>query len=582
MLRHGLRPDRSNGKKRNYLWIAYAILGVAYVALTAFFFAPFSFVLGYGFGEAGMMAELVTFFLLTAAGPVLVLGLIALVSTLYFARDSEFFAYLPVQGSTVFFAKLTVVYLVELIFATIIALPMIIAAGIGATVGGVTMGPLFYIFSILGLLTAPLLILLVAAILSLPAMYIISFFKARGAVTSIVVILFFGLIMLGYSMVIGLVSTSDGGDSGYFIDFNQITAYMVNAMAGGLGVVRYILLPVYALVALGTGQGLWGLSGFEGVVVNIICVILPTAFIVTIAGFISGAIYQKGAAAQLEGNGNTRSLKSKDKVNSAKKALTKREFREMLRTPSFAFQCLAGAVITPIMSLSLLFGMRGLFVAGTDPISNIESIALRITLPLVVMFIVTILGVNLNNGASTIISREGKKYYYAKIIPVSYKTQFDAKVRIYYLMSMISSASTVIFAIVFFPSVWYHFLLMSGFVAIYSYAHVHFASSFDLSDPKLNWTNPTSAVKNSKNVLIPYFTGMGISAVLLVIFAVPYILISWLLPFALPASNGIIIARVIATIVSWAIIYAIVITMAILFRRRAVRNLDMWYDRMYS
>ena len=122
-------------------------------------------------------------------------------------------------------------------------------------------------------------------------------------------------------------------------------------------------------------------------------------------------------------------------------------------------------------------------------------------------------------------------------------------------------------------------------MAIYAYSHVNFAAGFDLSDPKLNWTNPTAAVKNSKNVIIPYLVGMGISFVLIIVFVIPYILISGLLPLAFPermANAGAVISSIAAAITAWGIIYAIVITMAVIFRRRTVRNLDLWYERMYS
>jgi len=238
----------------------------------------------------------------------------------------------------------------------------------------------------------------------------------------------------------------------------------------------------------------------------------------------------------------------------------------------------------------MVFGMRDMFVSE-EPLYGLERIILSSILPLLVMYLTMIMGVNLNTGASTIISREGKTYYYAKIIPVDYKTQFDAKIKVYYLLSAISVVGTVAFAVAIAPAIWYHFLAMSGFLAIYVFSHIHFASSFDLADPKLNWTNPSAAVKNSKNVLIPYFTGMGISTALLVFFTVPYILISFLFPNVLEAAFGTdmlphihseFFGRIIAAAVSWALLYTAVIIMAVIFRKRAMKNLTVWYERMYS
>ena len=564
MLRSAFRLERGKGKKSKAILIAYIFLAVFYAVIASAFIAPFSFFLGRGFGEIGQMPVLMTIILITSCAPVLVMGLIAIVSSLYFARDVEFWSYMPVKAKTVFAAKMTLVYFGELLISAAVALPALIAAGIG---GG--MGPLYYIIMVIGVLAAPLLVLIISAMLALPAMFIVTFFKARGAMTSVAIVLVFAVIMGLYSLIIGMISAGGGDENGYLLDFNQMSASMAAAMTGSFRWTRYALLPLYALSNIAAGQAMFGLSGAAGGLVNLALFIAPTALIVFAALSLSGAIYQRGASSQLEGKGRALKIKSADKSSSVRGALMKREWREMLRTPSFAFQCLAGAVMTPVMSFGLLLLMRNsLSVEEAYTATAMELLVARVVPVITVFFIVMFLGVNLNTGASTIISREGKKYYYAKLIPVDYQTQYSAKIKVYLLLSAAGCMLTMLISVILAPDAWYHFLLMSGFLLIYIYAQVHFSSNFDLRSPKLDWTNPTAAVKNSKNVLIPYFTGMAISVGFIILFTVPF----FLLALALPAWG--------AALVSWGILYAAAGCLAATFKGRAYKKLDEYYERM--
>jgi len=561
MLLHGLRFDKGKSGFSKAIIAVYIFLAGFYAVITALFIVPLCLHFGSGFGAINEVPVLFTFLLMISCAPVLIFGLVALINTLYFARDVEFWAYMPVSSKTVFAAKMTLVYFIELIIAAAIAVPALIAAGVGAGAG-----PLYYIVAMVGVLAAPLLVLILSAILALPAMYIVSFFKRRGAAASVAVIIIFAILMGLYSAAIGNVQNM--GDGEQAINFENWTEVLATAMAGNFGWLRYALLPLYALGNLSMLQGLWGLTGFAAAAVNILLFVGISALIIALAVFISGAIYQKGASSQLEGRGGALKIKSGDKSNSAQGALMKREWREMFRMPAFSLQCILGSVLAPVMGAGMMIMYTYMPMGGGEEAEAIPLIIEQGLPMLMVFYIVMMLGVNVSTGASTIISREGKMFYYAKIIPVDYKTQFVAKTRVWLFLHAASCIVSMLVAVAISPVMWYNFLFMSGFLLIYVFAQIHFAAGYDLANPKLDWTNPTAVVKNSKNVMIPLFAGMGVSTVFFAVFMILYFLI------------GVTVNAVVASLVSWAVLYAIIIPLAVLFRSRVYKRIDEHYERM--
>ena len=115
---------------------------------------------------------------------------------------------------------------------------------------------------------------------------------------------------------------------------------------------------------------------------------------------------------------------------------------------------------------------------------------------------VVILTLSINVIASSSFSREGAKYWIAKIIPYSIKQQAFAK---FLFSTSISTIGIVINCLIFKFYFQYDFIQIT-WIALFS---IMFAVLWnligifiDMKRPKLDWTNESEAIKQNINVLL--------------------------------------------------------------------------------
>lgn len=478
--------------------IVLAALGALLSAGVAVMFA----FLGPAFAAVGIVPEVTALLLDAGFIVVLVFGTIGIFSYVYFARDSEFLLSLPVRPSAVFLAKLAAVYAQEIMIAALVMVPGTLALGI-STVQPAT----YYIMILLALLLVPVMALLVASLVSVPLAAAASFFRRKGAVSGILLIILFAAFMGVYMYFVYSMSYGTGGD--------QSVEEILAEMQSGMVTMASVLYPVYALARFGTltpalvgsvaGSALIDLAIFFGTVI--------AAGALTV--LISGKAY-KGAA--LRQNEHTSSVTSAREYvsSSALGALMKKEWREMVRNTSFAFQCLAGVVLSPVIVVvvSLASGMQNFTLV---PLPSAEIMAWGTSLLMIVM-----MGVGMNQFATTAVSREGRSFAYSKTIPVPYTTQLLAKIIVADIIAYITVTLSLVAAIVTAAIGGYAdplaIVLSAVFLLVYTAAYVNFGVLHDLKKPKLDWVTPREAVKSNATTVVPMLLDflIGILGVVLV------------------------------------------------------------------
>ncbi|MCL2062358.1 MAG: hypothetical protein FWH03_07040 [Firmicutes bacterium] len=459
-----------------------AALGVVYVLIEGLLITGIVYFGGF-FVLLGVLNELIAALFLFAAVIVLIYGIVSMLSLLYFSRDTEFFLSLPVKPGTVFAAKFTVVYLRELIICALILLPALIALGIVASV------PIaFYPLMLLGVLFAPSVPLILASIIAVPMMYLVSFFKNKGALTSIMVLLLFGGFFVLY-MYFMYKSQSFGTE-----EFDPLA--IIEGFQNTLIFMASAVYPFYALARLATLTPAFGLSAVPSAFADFGLSFGVIAVLLLLSVLISGAVYTRGAAAQLEGLKKSSTGKEKHTQSGAFWALVKKEWRMLIRTPAFAFQSLTMLIATPVMLVLTTYATG----ANTSLPDNLSWFVFT-----VIMF----LNVGLNVAAATAFTREGKSYTISKTLPVSVKTQIRAKKLIYMLISGTTILVGSFIVLGNAPNVLLWFIA-SAVSFVYAYGFICFAMLFDLRRPKLDWTTPNEAVKMNLNVTLPVFINLAI------------------------------------------------------------------------
>ena len=547
---------RKGGEKSSkWIWAAYIFVGLVFAAVIASICVTIA-VLANTVNGMGLLPEFITMMLVVACVAVVLLGLVPMMTYLYFSRDTEFMLTLPVKSSTVFMAKLSVVYLTEIIVSTVILIPAMLSVGI---ITG--QGALFYIIMLFAVLLVPAIPLVIVAVLAIPLMWIVSFFKNKGALTSIVVILLgCGVFAAYYALIAGLNSGS--GDE---FDPEAVVASLTNA----LNTVAAILVPLAAIARLATLSPKTAFGEFSvgtAALINLAVFVGFVVVLLALAILVSSAVYRRGARSILEGG----TKKNNGKIEFAEKssalsAFFKKEWRELVRTPAFAFQCLSGILLCPIIIyfMSTMFS-TGLDVGGEDEIAAEVDKIIALIKSFVLIGFIAMFCVSMNVGAPTAITREGKNFYLLKVVPMTYRVQIRAKLLLYVIVSSLSIVtSLVVTAVLAFDLT--NLIFGTIFLLLYNYGYNCVCIYIDLRRPKLNWSTPNEAVKNNRNAVVPMLINMAVG-ILLIAIPVTFVLI--------------IPSEIVAKLVSWTILCGMGVASALVFHNLLFANVDKLFEKI--
>jgi len=125
---------------------------------------------------------------------------LGLSKSLYFADDNKMLLTLPVKPDTLFFSKIIVYYITELKKSFAYMMPLFVAFGI---LNGYPF--IYFLIAMLGFLFVAMFVVLLSALLSIPAMFITSFLKRNPYVQMGVLAVGLSAIALGFIWLMGQV-----------------------------------------------------------------------------------------------------------------------------------------------------------------------------------------------------------------------------------------------------------------------------------------------------------------------------------------------------------------------------------------
>lgn len=506
---------------------------------------------GQFFKLLGIVTEMTAILMVSAFIVVLVFGTVGIFSYVYFSPDNEFLLSLPVRSASVYLSKLFAVYLQEVVFSTMIILPGVLALGI-STVQPWT----YYIMLLLALAFIPVCAMFVASIVSIPLVYLASFFKNRGAVSTFVLIILFAAFMGVYMYFVYSADTFVPPDA----TMNEILA----AMRGTFVTISSIIYPVYALAQFGAmTPAIIGGAGGAAVMLAIFLGTVAIGGALTV--LISGKIFAVSALRQTE-HGSSKASAKEYVSSSALKALVKKEWRELSRNTSFAFQCLGGVVIAPVLSVIFMLTTTGEGAFGAGAADRIVAWAMGLAM-------IFVAGIGTNQAATTAVTREGKSFAYSKTIPIPFTTQLFAKI----LLCNAIGGATILFgftgmtvvAIIREIADPLAIILSVVLAALMSASFVNYSIAFDLRRPRLDWSTPREAIKNNYSTLLPMLVNMVATIVCIALIVVLTIVFD--ANFALPVVGmGIAFTALI-------VLAAVAFFLSAHFLRI---NADKYYDRL--
>jgi ABC-2 type transport system permease protein len=510
---------RNTGERKGYMsnlmgiFISGLVFGVMFVFFTLQS-GPIMHLLG-------LTAEFLAMVFFAAQIVVLLFGTILMVSAMFFSKDAEFLLSLPVPPSTVFLAKLLYVYISELVLSGFMVLTS------GVTYGIVCgFGPLYYILLIPAILLVPMIPLVLSSLISIPLVFVISFFKNKGALTVIILIALFGVGMYYYFKFFSNIGGSDG------------MAFPLEEYSRAIG----YLLPDIALARIVTLTS-------EGYASDVLMVLLFSAGLLAVSTLVSIFTYKRGVSAQLEQTKVSSSGKIEYTENSVLKTLIVKDAKEIIGNPGLAFYCLFQLVIAPIIIVFYNSMFFKSMAEGADP-------WVGFSISVIMLFLLVI---GMNYTALTTISREGKNFHIMKSLPLPLSVHLKAKLILADAITLAGIVISIATMLILIPQLIIDIALFFLFCVIFGIGYNRFLVFIDAKYPKLDWENIVMALKNSRNSLL----SMGVCMLIGVVFFTGYLLI-----------NILAIDKVLFFTLFWAFFLILAIALNYFFTRLLYNNFE--------
>ena len=431
----------------------------------------------------------------------LVVSFFFIMSSLYFGRDGAFIAALPVKPRTVLSAKLTQVWISEVGFSLLIILPAAILYGIK-----VHPDALFYLRALVAALCAPVLPIVIVSFVSTLLIRLSALWKHRDRIATASGIVFIGAYMF---RAFNMGSITGSGEA-----YDFLTKFMQSNTARIESMTR--MFPPAAWAAKGV-LGDWKL---------LLLFLAVCALAAVLAVWAIGFVYQKLSMLQGETPAETRKKGGTKNASfaggSAFKALCLREWRQILRVPSYATNSLP----TVFMPVFMVVMMYMAFSKAADEGESLEMLMSTINpdllLPIMAAVMAYIAG--MNPALSTSVSREGRGHDFMNSLPVSAETIIRSKLTVGYAMSIIGVLVAAGLLCVLFPAYWLQAALAFILCALYTYLTCCLSLSRDVKHPRLDWVTEQEAMKQNFSSAISLFIGWGI---LIALGVLTYFLFTW-------------------------------------------------------
>ena len=437
--------------------------------------------LAYGFlKEQGQLQFLPGMAIMFATLGTLMLGLFQCMGEMYQAKDAPFLSVLPITSRSLFLARFTALYFMEQMLNVLVMLPALVLYIIGT-------GRIFpyALTGLLVLLLAPVIPLCISVLLCAGMMRISALAKHRE---SLLMILSF-LLAIAYSL--GMT---------WFNSRNIKSEAMISVVQGANSLTEGFV-SVFP-------PARWCMMALEGEFTGILLVLGVTGGAAALMTLLLARGYLKRILALSETTVEVRNLSERGfrKVwtpVSPFRALCRMEWRQVLRTPAWMYNSLAGLVMFPLLvGIGVYAGFHS--SGQTDMRGTLGQFMTQIGPGWTVLMLAAFqsLGMMVNPAPGTSISREGHGYPTSLTFPVPTRLRLLSKAWMGVEINMICGFLMLLVSLLLVGASPLHLLLAFILSQLPGAAMVIFSVAIDLTRPVLNWTNEMQAIKNNVNGIL--------------------------------------------------------------------------------
>jgi len=429
-------------------------------------------------------------------------SIIAIMSILYFSMDLTSLLPLPYSPRALIGSKFIVMLIFQYILECFTLLPILIGFGLK---NGITIYYLFYSF--ISFFTLPIIPLAAASIIVMIVMRFTNMGKNKDQFK-----ILGGLVAISFSICIYIFIQDDLGSIQSLSSVENIIALGNHSLVE----LSSTLFPTtnlltYALLKETLTENLYLLGK----------VLLYNFITFTIFLIIGQLTYFKGVIGITETASKNKELSHKNMSKFTRQrpiqiSYMLKEVQTILRTPAFLLNCVLGNF--------LWIFLIGISYFTTEDIGEqinkiLEIIKIINTDQFIISsaFLIVFLSSAFNSIVQTSISREGKKFFVNKFLPIEYSHQIQGKILSGLFFGVINLLIlTPLLMIVFKIE-----LFLIGIFIITSVLSILFVSFtgliIDLYNPKLDWSREQSAVKQNINVVLSFIPLLCISILIVFI-----------------------------------------------------------------
>ncbi len=351
---------------------------------------------------------------------------VGLMKSLYFSKDNTVILTLPATPSLVFFSKLATYYVYELRKSFMFTIPMFIAYGIIKGYGLYYYPWLLLMFTLIS--TVPVL---VAALLSIPSMYIYVFLNRVKALQYILYTAAAAVVVGGVWILIGLIPKNINFVETWGETYWQIQSFLKSYTEAFSPIYKFTELIVGKSVGITT-------SVFHSETVTSLLVLLAVVLLTLLLCFaFSKPLFCKMAATPFEFKKKNAIKEKRNSVHSPFISALRKEWISGIRSNSFIklFGILAVIMPTAIYLLNKLYSAMSTRFIGTQ-----MTICFNVMIMLLILLMTNI-------DIASVYSREGRGAYLNKVQPTPYATLLFSKLFFHMLIGLVGVvATTLVFA----------------------------------------------------------------------------------------------------------------------------------------
>lgn len=445
------------------------------------------------FRQIGQQSYFLMMGIMAAHMMVFFLGLLSVMSKLYFSKDVEQLVPLPIRPSQIVGSRFISLVVAEYLISLPIILPFLIIYGI-REYGSI----LYWLFCIVLAIATPLLPLSLAVAAIMVFMKHTNIKAKKDAVRLVGALIFMLIVVFAQMKINQIVAQGMIEGDDFLFDLARDTQFLVKNLGKSYPPAMWAAM---ALIGVGSITGWINLLGF----------VTTSVGISLIAVLLSEKLYLDG----LIGNNETASSKVKagddgnylDGTSRRKPylALAHKELMMLFKTPVYVMNSVGGVAVIPIiLVMSLMTGGNDMEAFRDIVIDN------RFLIILAGAGMIALLGM-LNSIGVTTFSREGVNFWIQRTLPISAADQIFGRV----LASLAIQGIGAVFllaSLFFITAPTFGDILMILLVgSTGSIAMTMLGMTIDIIRPLRDWTNPQQAMKQNLNVLI----GMAASALYL-------------------------------------------------------------------